>query len=164
MFSFNAFAFTAQVTHKINSIQIIGLILICLHFTTVHFHTCTLHRMQPIYLFNSWLSFQRLGCVLWGFTLSCFQCLCTRRTYVLVTHYTSTPVTCIIEVQAEHCTGVLLCLLCLDCTSCCIGRAFEGSHTALYQHISCAKGYIGLFIRYRIRYTLLWRYAVTSSP
>lgn len=29
-----------------------------------------------------------------------------------------------------------------DCTSCSIGRAFEGSHTALYRHISCAKGVV----------------------
>jgi len=62
MFCFNEFAFTAEVKHKINSIQILGFILICLYFYHWPFpHMCTLHRMQPIYLFNSWLSFQRLG-------------------------------------------------------------------------------------------------------
>ena len=34
-----AFAFTALVKHKINSAQILGFILICLYFTTGHFHT-----------------------------------------------------------------------------------------------------------------------------
>jgi len=42
MFCFNEFAFTVQVKHKINSIQILGFILICLYFTTSHFHTCVL--------------------------------------------------------------------------------------------------------------------------
>ena len=41
MFCFNEFAFTDQVKHKINSIQILDFILICLYFTTGHFHTCT---------------------------------------------------------------------------------------------------------------------------
>jgi len=50
MFCFHEFAFT--VKHKINSIQIyfIGFILISLYFTTGHFHTCTLQRMEPISL------------------------------------------------------------------------------------------------------------------
>ena len=39
MFCFNEFAFTVQVKHKINSIQIHGFILIWLNFTTGHFHT-----------------------------------------------------------------------------------------------------------------------------
>jgi len=42
MFCLNEFAFTIQVKHKINSIQILGFILICLYFTTVHYHTCVL--------------------------------------------------------------------------------------------------------------------------
>ena len=50
MFCFNGLAFTVQVRHKINSIQILGYILICLYFTTGHFHTCTLQRMYPISL------------------------------------------------------------------------------------------------------------------
>ena len=50
MFCFNEFAFTVQLTDKINRIQILGFILICLYFTTGHFHTCTLQRMQPISL------------------------------------------------------------------------------------------------------------------
>jgi len=45
MFCFNEFAFTVQVIHKINCIQILVFILICLYFTTGHFHTCTLRRM-----------------------------------------------------------------------------------------------------------------------
>jgi len=44
--------------------------MICLYFYDWPFpHMCTLHRMQPIYLFNSWLSFQRLGRLLWGCTI-----------------------------------------------------------------------------------------------
>jgi len=42
MFCFNEFAFTVQVKHKINSTHILGFILICLYFTTGHFHTCVL--------------------------------------------------------------------------------------------------------------------------
>ena len=45
MFCFIEFAFTVQVKHKINNTQILGFILICLNFTTGHFHTCTLQRM-----------------------------------------------------------------------------------------------------------------------
>ena len=30
-------------------------------------HMCTLQRVQPICLFNSWLSFQRLCRLLWGY-------------------------------------------------------------------------------------------------
>jgi len=45
LFCFNEFAFTIQVKHKINSIQILDFILICLYFTTGHFHTCTLQSM-----------------------------------------------------------------------------------------------------------------------
>jgi len=50
MCCFNEFAFTVKVKHKINSTQILGFILMCLYFTTGHFHTCTLQRMQPIFL------------------------------------------------------------------------------------------------------------------
>ena len=42
VFCFNEFAFTVQVKHNINNKQIIGFILICLYFTTGHFHTCLL--------------------------------------------------------------------------------------------------------------------------
>jgi len=42
MFCFNQFAFTVNVKHKINSIQILCFILICLYFTTGHFHTSVL--------------------------------------------------------------------------------------------------------------------------
>ena len=45
VFCFNEFAFTVQVKHKINSTLILGFILICLYFTTGHFHTCTLQRV-----------------------------------------------------------------------------------------------------------------------
>jgi len=44
-FIFNEFAFAVHVKH---STQILGFLLICLYFTTGHFHTCTLPRMQPI--------------------------------------------------------------------------------------------------------------------
>ena len=69
MFCFNEFAFTVQVKHKINSTRILGFILICLHFTTGHFHTCTLQRCQNVacFPFNSWLSFQRLSRLLRGY-------------------------------------------------------------------------------------------------
>jgi len=44
-FIFNEFALAVHVKH---STQILGFLLICLYFTTGHFHTCTLPRMQPI--------------------------------------------------------------------------------------------------------------------
>ena len=50
MFCFNEFAFTVQVKHKINSTQILGLILICLYFTTGRFHTCVLCKECSRYL------------------------------------------------------------------------------------------------------------------
>ena len=60
MFCFNEFAFTVQVKHKINSKQILGFILICLYFTTGHFHICVLTKNVAYFPFNYWLSFQRL--------------------------------------------------------------------------------------------------------
>jgi len=48
---FNEFAFTAQVKHKINSTQILGCILICLYFTTGHFHTCVLCKECSLFPF-----------------------------------------------------------------------------------------------------------------
>ena len=51
MFCFNEFAFTVQVKHKINSIQILGFILICLFFTTGHFHTCILCKEYSLFPF-----------------------------------------------------------------------------------------------------------------
>jgi len=50
MFCFNKFEFTVQVKHKINSTQILGLILICSYFTTGHFHTCVLCKECSRYL------------------------------------------------------------------------------------------------------------------
>jgi len=69
MFSFNEFAFTVQVKHKINSIQILGFILICLYFTTGHFHSTHVYFAKNVAYFpyNSWLSFQRLCRLLWGY-------------------------------------------------------------------------------------------------
>ena len=68
MFSFNEFAFTVQVKHKKrNSTQILGFILICLYFTTGHFHTCVLCKEYSLFPFNSWLSFQRLCRLLRGY-------------------------------------------------------------------------------------------------
>jgi len=52
MFCFNEFAFTVQVKHKINSIQILGFNLICLYFTTAHFHTCVLCKECSLFLFE----------------------------------------------------------------------------------------------------------------
>jgi len=60
MFCFNEFAFTVQVKHKLNSTQILGVILICLYFTTGHFHTCVL--CKECSLFPS-----RLCRLLWGY-------------------------------------------------------------------------------------------------
>jgi len=72
MFCFNEFAFTVQVKHKISSIQILGFILICLHFTTGHFHSTHVYSAKNVayVLFNSWLGFQRLCHLLWGIHLS----------------------------------------------------------------------------------------------
>ena len=50
MFCFNEFAFTVQVKHKINSTQILGFILICLHSTTGHFQTCVLCAFSALTL------------------------------------------------------------------------------------------------------------------
>jgi len=60
IFCFNEFAFTVQVKHKLNSTQILGVILICLYFTTGHFHTCVL--CKECSLFPS-----RLCRLLWGY-------------------------------------------------------------------------------------------------
>jgi len=68
MFCFNEFAFIVQVKHEINSIQILGFILICLYFTTGHFHTCV--ECIAYFRFNTLLSFQRLCRLLWGYTTS----------------------------------------------------------------------------------------------
>jgi len=49
-----------------NSTQILGFILICLSFTTGHFHThFAKNAAYIIFHFNFWLRFQRL-CLLWG--------------------------------------------------------------------------------------------------
>jgi len=72
MFCLNEFAFAVQVKHKKrNSTQILGFILICLYFTTGHFHSthvCVglLWKNVAYFHFNSWLSFQRLCRFLWG--------------------------------------------------------------------------------------------------
>jgi len=50
-----------------NSIQILGFILICLYFTTGHFTNVYFAKNVPYFPFNSWLSFQRLCCLLWGY-------------------------------------------------------------------------------------------------
>ena len=52
MFCFNEFAFTVHVKHRRNSIQILGFILICLYFTTVHFHTCVLCKEYSLFPFS----------------------------------------------------------------------------------------------------------------
>ena len=69
---FYEFAFTVQVKHEINSTQILGFILICLYFTTGHFHTCVLCKECGVAYFscNSWLSFQRLCRLVWGYATS----------------------------------------------------------------------------------------------
>ena len=51
MFCFNEYAFTVEVKHKINSTQILGFILICLYFTTGHFHTCVLGKECSLFAF-----------------------------------------------------------------------------------------------------------------
>jgi len=65
MFCFNEFAL--QVKHKINSTQILGFILICLYFRSGHFYTCVLCKECSLFLFKSWLSFQRLCRLLWRY-------------------------------------------------------------------------------------------------
>ena len=52
MFCFNEFAFTVQVKHKINSTQILGLILIRLYFTTGHFQKCVLCKECSLFPFK----------------------------------------------------------------------------------------------------------------
>jgi len=69
MFCFDEFAFTVQVKHKINSIQILGFILICLYFTVLRPGISThvyFAKNVAYFPFNSWLSFQRLCRLLWG--------------------------------------------------------------------------------------------------
>jgi len=51
MFCFNEFAFTVQLKHKINSVQIFGFILVSFYFTTGHFHTRVLCKECSIFLF-----------------------------------------------------------------------------------------------------------------
>jgi len=86
MFCFNEFALTVQVKHKIKSTQIPGFILIWLYFTTGHSHSTHVYfaKNAAYIAFNSWLSFQRLCRLLWGFsckqaspsftTVSCNDC------------------------------------------------------------------------------------------
>ena len=70
MFCFNEFAFTVQVRHKINSIQIIGFIFyVCIlrpakkwPFPHVYFA-----KNVAYFPFNSWLSFQWLCRLSWGY-------------------------------------------------------------------------------------------------
>ena len=73
MSCFNEFALTVQVKHEIKSTQIPGFILIWLYFTTGHCHSTHVNFAKNVaYIaFNSWLSFQRLCRLLWGF--SCKQ-------------------------------------------------------------------------------------------
>ena len=82
MFCFNEFAFTVQVEHKINSTQILGLILICLYFTTGHFHTCVLckecSRYLPFLILGSVFS----DCVVFNggcISVACIRCSGVRR-------------------------------------------------------------------------------------
>jgi len=65
MFCFNEFAFTVQVKHQINSIQILGFILICILrlATSVDVYFAKNIAYFPFY---SWLTFQRLRRLLWG--------------------------------------------------------------------------------------------------
>jgi len=75
MFCFNEFAFTVQVKHKINSTQILGLILICLYLTTGHFHTCVLckecSRYLPFLILGSVFS----DCVVFYGDILCYKSL-----------------------------------------------------------------------------------------
>ena len=57
MFCFNEFAFTVQVKHKINSILILGFILICLYFTTAISTHVYFAKNVAYFPSNSWLSF-----------------------------------------------------------------------------------------------------------
>jgi len=61
---FNEFAFTIQVKHKINSMQIVGF-----YFDMFVFYDwpCVLCKNVAYFPFYSWLSFQRLCPLLWGY-------------------------------------------------------------------------------------------------
>ena len=56
---------------------ILGFILICLYSTTGHFHTCVGYFAKNVayFPFNSWLSFQRLCRLLWGYMNNVTQSL-----------------------------------------------------------------------------------------
>jgi len=56
---------------------ILGFILICLYSTTGHFHTCVGYFAKNVayFPFNSWLSFQRLCRLSWGYMNNVTQCL-----------------------------------------------------------------------------------------
>jgi len=67
MFCFNEFAFTVQVKHKINSIQILGLFwYVCILRLVISTHVYFAKNVT-YFPFNSWLSFQRLCRLLWGY-------------------------------------------------------------------------------------------------
>jgi len=67
MFCFNEFAFTVQVKHKINSTQILGFILmVCILRLAISTHVYFAKNVA-YFPFNSWLSFQRLCRLLWGY-------------------------------------------------------------------------------------------------
>jgi len=58
--------FTVQVIHKINSIQI----LVCILWLAISRHVYfekKISSQSDIFFFNSWLSFQRLCRLLWGY-------------------------------------------------------------------------------------------------
>ena len=64
---FNEFAFTVQVKHKINRIQILGFILICFILWLVISTHVYFAKNVAYFSFNSWLSFQRLCRLIWGY-------------------------------------------------------------------------------------------------
>jgi len=66
MFCFNEFAFTVQVKHKINNIQILGFILICCILRLAISTHLYFAKSVAYFPFNSWLTFQRLCRLLWG--------------------------------------------------------------------------------------------------
>jgi len=69
MFCFNEFAFTVQAKHKINSTQNYWLYVDMFVFYDWPFSHMYFVKNVAYFPFNSWLSFQRLCRLLWGFQI-----------------------------------------------------------------------------------------------
>ena len=84
MFCFNEFAFTVQVKHKINSNKFLALFwYVCILWLAISIHVYFAKNVA-YFPFNSWLSFQRLCRLLWGFLLNTGNCtlMCQWQAYL----------------------------------------------------------------------------------